>query len=588
MRAWFWLSTNNCDSATTLQVDDSPIKHFLLKFDVTGINSQTVTNAKLCLYNVDGASAGGDPSTGSGQRFHHVSDDTWQEETVTWNNAPAADTQVLASLGAVSPNTWYEVDLTSHVTGDGTYSLRVSDSVGGADYSSKEGTNDPKLLVAVGGATPQSCSGTATATPTSGATNTPTQTPTPGPSPTPTSTFAPIFTPTATQPPPGAFNNATFVYDGDGKRVKSTFNGTTTTYFVGAHYEVTGSTITKYYYAGAQRIAMRTNGTLNYLLGDHLGSTSLITDSAGNKTNEQRYKAWGETRYTFGNEKTNYQYTGQFSYTSDFGLMFYNARWYDPALGRFAQADTIIPSGVQGYDRYAYTLNNPLSNNDPSGHSTCSTVSNQYAKEGCENWSPENEDYDPCAFNSWDCSGPIDWSNATRLVSRPIVGLHIGISGNIGIAVEDYAYIQGDILFDYSSGAFYGMGTAGSGGYLGTPNGLGGQLYAGTTEVHGIPGNATSGEVQDLLGGENVDAAIEVGADAGVDVSGSAGLSLDVNPATGGFQETSAGQMYAIERSGSIGLAPIPTILNVGIEGGRSYSNASFLYQIPWWPAFLP
>jgi len=140
--------TNDYGSATTLQVDDSPVKHFVLKFDVTGINSQTVTNAKLCLYNVDGANAGGD--------FHHVSDDTWQEETVIWNNAPTADTGVLASLGAVSANTWYEVNLTAHVIGDGTYSLRISDSQGGADYSSKEGSNAPKLLIALGGATPQS------------------------------------------------------------------------------------------------------------------------------------------------------------------------------------------------------------------------------------------------------------------------------------------------------------------------------------------------------------------------------------------------------------------------------------------------
>jgi len=288
--------------------------------------------------------------------------------TVTWTNAPTADTQVLASLGQVSPNTWYEVNLTSLITGDGTYSLRISDSVGGADYSSKEGSNAPKLLIALAGATPQSCAPATTATPTPAVTNTPTNTPTPGPSPTPT--IAP--TATATQPPPpAAFNNATFVYDGDGRRVKSTFNGTTTTYFVGNHYEVTGSTITKYYYAGSQRIAMRTNGTLNYLLGDHLGSTSLVTDSAGIKINEQRYKAWGETRYTFGNEKTRYQYTGQFSYASDFGLYFYNARWYDPALGRFAQADSIIPGGVQGYDRYAYVNNSPINYVDPSGHIGC-------------------------------------------------------------------------------------------------------------------------------------------------------------------------------------------------------------------------
>ena len=86
-------------------------------------------------------------------------------------------------------------------------------------------------------------------------------------------------TPTATASAP--FNSATFVYDGDGKRVKSTINPSTgsgqsgvTTTFVGAHYEVTNGVVTKYYYAGSQRIAMRTNGTLSFLLGDHLGSTA--------------------------------------------------------------------------------------------------------------------------------------------------------------------------------------------------------------------------------------------------------------------------------------------------------------------------
>jgi RHS repeat-associated protein len=67
---------------------------------------------------------------------------------------------------------------------------------------------------------------------------------------------------------------------------------------------------------------------------------------------------------------TKYTYTGQYSNMSDFGLMFYNARWYDPALGRFAQADSIIPQqqGVQAWDRYAYVNNNPVRYTDPSGH----------------------------------------------------------------------------------------------------------------------------------------------------------------------------------------------------------------------------
>jgi len=147
--------------------------------------------------------------------------------------------------------------------------------------------------------------------------------------------------------------------------------GTNTTYFAGTHYEVTNGTVTKYYYAGSQRIAMRTNGTLNYLLGDHLGSTSLTTDANGQVISELRYKPWGETRYSSGSEQTKYTYTGQYSYVSDFGLHFYNARWYDSSLSRFAQADTIVPGGIQGLDRYAYTTNNPLRYTDPTGHRNC-------------------------------------------------------------------------------------------------------------------------------------------------------------------------------------------------------------------------
>ncbi len=60
-------------------------------------------------------------------------------------------------------------------------------------------------------------------------------------------------------------------------------------------------------------------------------------------------------------------YTGQRE-ESSFGLYYYGARWYDPALGRFVQADTVTPDGVQALDRYAYVNNNPLKYTDPTGH----------------------------------------------------------------------------------------------------------------------------------------------------------------------------------------------------------------------------
>jgi YD repeat-containing protein len=44
----------------------------------------------------------------------------------------------------------------------------------------------------------------------------------------------------------GVSTIATFVYDGDGTRVLATINGVTTK-FVGEYYEITDTTITKYY-----------------------------------------------------------------------------------------------------------------------------------------------------------------------------------------------------------------------------------------------------------------------------------------------------------------------------------------------------
>ncbi|MDP9302285.1 MAG: DNRLRE domain-containing protein, partial [Actinomycetota bacterium] len=129
-------------SKTSFSVDNSPIKHGLLKFTVSGVGSGTIQSVKLRLYCLDASDQGGD--------HYRVADNSWQENTVTWNTEPAADPTSIASLGAVSVNTWNEVDLSSLVTGDGTYSIRIaSTSANGADYSTKEGAAGfaPQLLV---------------------------------------------------------------------------------------------------------------------------------------------------------------------------------------------------------------------------------------------------------------------------------------------------------------------------------------------------------------------------------------------------------------------------------------------------------
>jgi RHS repeat-associated protein len=176
---------------------------------------------------------------------------------------------------------------------------------------------------------------------------------------------------------------ASFYYDADGKQVIGTVNGVTT-YYVGQHYEKKSGVVTKYYFAGAMRLAVRTGGTLSYLLGDHLGSSSVTTDANGGYSAQELYKAFGETRYSYGTLGTDYHFTGQREEAS-LGIYYFNARWMDPSLGRFTQPDTIVPTqtqGTQAWDRYAFVNNNPVRYTDPTGH-RC--VAEDGEDEGCLN-----------------------------------------------------------------------------------------------------------------------------------------------------------------------------------------------------------
>lgn len=62
---------------------------------------------------------------------------------MTWNTQPQADPISIASLGAVSVSTWYQVDQRSLLTGGGTYTIRfASTSANGVDYSTRRGPPD--------------------------------------------------------------------------------------------------------------------------------------------------------------------------------------------------------------------------------------------------------------------------------------------------------------------------------------------------------------------------------------------------------------------------------------------------------------
>ena len=52
------------------------------------------------------------------------------------------------------------------------------------------------------------------------------------------------------------------------------------------------------------------------------------------------------------------------------GLLYYNARYYDPALGNFISPDSLVPDAgmVVDYNRFLYARGNPLKYSDSSGY----------------------------------------------------------------------------------------------------------------------------------------------------------------------------------------------------------------------------
>ena len=170
----------------------------------------------------------------------------------------------------------------------------------------------------------------------------------------------------------GSTPNATYYYDGDGKRVRK-IDGAKETVFV---YNGAGSLIAEY----ETNFTPATANT-KYLTQDHLGSSRAITSQTGAIVSRHDYRAFGEEVYSGTANRTNgqgygkadgvrKQYTG---YERDYesGLDFAQARYYNSKLGRFTSVDPLTASAnvkdPQTFNRYSYVLNSPYKFTDPLG-----------------------------------------------------------------------------------------------------------------------------------------------------------------------------------------------------------------------------
>ncbi len=216
----------------------------------------------------------------------------------------------------------------------------------------------------------------------------------------------------------------TYGYDPDGERAIRTRAGVSGVYVYeeGLWEELTSTGSWQLYPFNGQVVARRNVSSLaTYLHGDHLGSMTWATNASGNAVGGQEYGPWGNVRAASGTSLTEpLNYTGQ--YLDGTGLLYYHARYYDPVLGRFISADSVVPGNASGdmdgvalkaltvdfhepgfvgrlndenglpfwfqmsdeqrqgagspwgpmnpqaLNRYSYVQNNPLNSTDPTGH----------------------------------------------------------------------------------------------------------------------------------------------------------------------------------------------------------------------------
>lgn len=260
-----------------------------------------------------------------------------------------------------------------------------------------------------------------------------------------------------------------YTYDGDGGRTTkvATVSGTTTTTtFVGALFETSGSRTTKFIFLGGQRVAAVTNSpsigsTTLYYHADHLGGANVLTDATGFKKELIEYEPFGlesrHEKYGSSEEIAWYYFTGKKT-DDESGLIYFGARYYDPKLGRFITADDIIqnPTDPQTLNRYSYTSNNPVNRVDPDGHGWLQKFFKQVSKvfDNVVNW------LEKVTNSKWSVDIEVGQTITTESVGKVGETL-ITQPWQVGIGVVRWAYEpRFQILKNPSYGFFVGSSIA--------------------------------------------------------------------------------------------------------------------------------
>jgi hypothetical protein len=133
-------ASTNFGTSNALRVDNSPVVNSYLRFTVQGLGLRTISRVRLLIY--------ANSASSQGITVRTVADNTWGEKTITANNAPVMGITLVTSP-AVASKIWVALDVTSYVTGEGTFSFGLSTPGSTAiSLASRESiTFSPQLII---------------------------------------------------------------------------------------------------------------------------------------------------------------------------------------------------------------------------------------------------------------------------------------------------------------------------------------------------------------------------------------------------------------------------------------------------------
>jgi RHS repeat-associated protein len=229
-----------------------------------------------------------------------------------------------------------------------------------------------------------------------------------------------------------------------------------------------------YIYNGSQMLVSENDTspkTLHYFT-DHLGSPRLITDQGGMEMGRAAYLPFGAP--ALAGIADSKKFTGHERDAS--GLDYMHARYYNWGWGRFLSVDPVLDlkqamKNRQGWNRYSYVRNNPLTFTDPTGRQVA------------------------CANHPQDCKAqelpppppppPAD-KKGTLSVGVSASGSAVAISGSVNASVS--VDRTGEVAGSVTGGA--GPTTGGTGASAGAT-----VMVTNATSVTSLSGRGTSGGV---------------------------------------------------------------------------------------------